>query len=118
MLVRVQPGLTLHETLGRLNADFDPDADLPELRLRAGSAQVGHDIGEGRHPRLSGGENERKGPTTVVGGEVDLGGESAAGPVDGVVVRLAVGTPSSTKRPSSDLRPRRPEAPWAPAVCW
>ncbi|WP_405634512.1 hypothetical protein OHB53_09950 [Streptomyces sp. NBC_00056] len=33
MLVRVQPGLTLAETLGRLNADFDPDADLPELRL-------------------------------------------------------------------------------------
>lgn len=31
MLVRVQPGLTLQETLDRLNADFDPDADLPLL---------------------------------------------------------------------------------------
>ncbi|MFB6678967.1 hypothetical protein ACFCWG_42515 [Streptomyces sp. NPDC056390] len=33
MLVRVQPGLTLQETLDRLNAGFDPDADLPLLRL-------------------------------------------------------------------------------------
>ncbi|MGR4853931.1 hypothetical protein [Streptomyces sp. LARHCF252] len=33
MLVRVQPGLTLQQTLDRLNADFDPDADLPLLRL-------------------------------------------------------------------------------------
>lgn len=33
MLVRVQPGLTLRETLDRLNAEFDPDADLPQLRL-------------------------------------------------------------------------------------
>lgn len=33
MLVRVQPGLTLQETLDRLNAGFDPDADLPVLRL-------------------------------------------------------------------------------------
>lgn len=33
MLVRVQPGLTLHETLDRLNAGFDPDADPPPLRL-------------------------------------------------------------------------------------
>ncbi|MFJ4973732.1 hypothetical protein ACIP6X_00040 [Streptomyces coeruleorubidus] len=33
MLVRVQPGLTLEETLDRLNADFNPDADLPLLRL-------------------------------------------------------------------------------------
>jgi hypothetical protein len=32
-LVRVQPGLTLQETLDRLNAGFDPDADLPLLRL-------------------------------------------------------------------------------------
>ncbi|TGN79472.1 hypothetical protein E5083_07550 [Streptomyces bauhiniae] len=32
-LVRVQPGLTLQETLDRLNADFDPDGDLPPLRL-------------------------------------------------------------------------------------
>ncbi|MBP2403059.1 hypothetical protein [Streptomyces syringium] len=32
-LVRVRPGLTLQETLDRLNADFDPDADLPLLRL-------------------------------------------------------------------------------------
>lgn len=63
------------------------------VRGRAGSAQVGHGIGEGRHPRLSGGENEREGPTTVVGGEVDRGGVSAEGPVDGVVVRLAVGGP-------------------------
>jgi hypothetical protein len=33
MLVRVQPGLTLQETLDRLNADFDPHANLPLLRL-------------------------------------------------------------------------------------
>ncbi|GLY70318.1 hypothetical protein [Amycolatopsis taiwanensis] len=33
VLVRVQPGLTLQETLDRLNAGFDPDADLPLLRL-------------------------------------------------------------------------------------
>ncbi|MFZ3492409.1 hypothetical protein ACODT5_04065 [Streptomyces sp. 5.8] len=33
ILVRVQPGLTLQGTLDRLNADFDPDADLPLLRL-------------------------------------------------------------------------------------
>ncbi|MEU8483234.1 hypothetical protein [Streptomyces sp. NPDC048641] len=33
MLVRVQPGLTFQETLDRLNAGFDPDADLPLLRL-------------------------------------------------------------------------------------
>ncbi|MEW1549318.1 hypothetical protein [Streptomyces tsukubensis] len=32
-LVRVQPGLTLQETLDRLNAGFDPDAGLPLLRL-------------------------------------------------------------------------------------
>ncbi|MEW2580182.1 hypothetical protein [Streptomyces syringium] len=32
-LVRVRPGLTLQETLDRLNADFDPDADLPLLQL-------------------------------------------------------------------------------------
>ncbi|WP_377270428.1 hypothetical protein [Peterkaempfera sp. SMS 1(5)a] len=32
-LVRVQPGLTLQEALDRFNASFDPDADLPELRL-------------------------------------------------------------------------------------
>ncbi|MFI8895554.1 hypothetical protein [Streptomyces paradoxus] len=33
MLVRMQPGLTLQETLDRLNADFDPDAELPLLQL-------------------------------------------------------------------------------------
>ncbi|MEV6552018.1 hypothetical protein AB0M57_25405 [Streptomyces sp. NPDC051597] len=33
MLVRVRPGLTLQETLDRLNADFDPNGDLPPLRL-------------------------------------------------------------------------------------
>ncbi|MEU5323788.1 hypothetical protein AB0G67_44695 [Streptomyces sp. NPDC021056] len=33
MLVRVQPGLTLQETLDRLNVGFDPDAGLPLLRL-------------------------------------------------------------------------------------
>lgn len=33
MLVRVKSGLTLQETLDRLNADFDSDADLPLLRL-------------------------------------------------------------------------------------
>ncbi|MFD6889397.1 hypothetical protein [Streptomyces sp. NPDC059957] len=32
-LVRVQPGLTLQGTLDRLNAGFDPDSDLPLLRL-------------------------------------------------------------------------------------
>lgn len=32
-LVRVQPGLTLQETLDRLNAGFDPAAELPPLRL-------------------------------------------------------------------------------------
>ena len=32
-LVRGQPGLTLHETLERLNAGFDPDAELPLLQL-------------------------------------------------------------------------------------
>ncbi|MEU6534128.1 hypothetical protein ABZ869_33645 [Streptomyces sp. NPDC046928] len=32
-LVRVQPGLTLQETLERLNAGFDPDAELPVLQL-------------------------------------------------------------------------------------
>lgn len=32
MLVRVQLGLTLQETLDRLNTGFDPDADLPQLR--------------------------------------------------------------------------------------
>ncbi|MFF3209318.1 hypothetical protein ACFYYB_01530 [Streptomyces sp. NPDC002886] len=33
VLVRVRPGLTLQETLEGLNADFDPDADLPLLRV-------------------------------------------------------------------------------------
>ncbi|WP_432166922.1 hypothetical protein [Streptomyces sp. bgisy031] len=33
LLVRVQPGLTVQETLDRLNDGFDPDADLPPLRL-------------------------------------------------------------------------------------
>ncbi|GHF30223.1 hypothetical protein E5082_29400 [Streptomyces griseoluteus] len=33
MLVRVQPGLTLQGTVDRLNANFDPDADLQPLRL-------------------------------------------------------------------------------------
>ncbi|MCX4679126.1 hypothetical protein OG413_28125 [Streptomyces sp. NBC_01433] len=32
-LVRVQPGLTLQETLDSFNDGFDPDADLPLLRL-------------------------------------------------------------------------------------
>ncbi|MFD7238164.1 hypothetical protein ACFWAT_23035 [Streptomyces syringium] len=32
-LVRVRPGLTLQETLDRLNADFDPETDPPLLRL-------------------------------------------------------------------------------------
>ena len=35
-LVRVQPGLMLQETLDRLNAGFDPDAELPQLRLTDG----------------------------------------------------------------------------------
>ena len=33
MLVRIQPGLTLQQTVDRLNADFDPDAGPPRLRL-------------------------------------------------------------------------------------
>ncbi|KAB2594471.1 hypothetical protein [Streptomyces arboris] len=33
MLVRVPADSTLHEAVDRLNADFDPDADLPLLRL-------------------------------------------------------------------------------------
>ncbi|MFE4513489.1 hypothetical protein ACFRMQ_04710 [Kitasatospora sp. NPDC056783] len=33
MLVRVEPGLTVQETLDRLNAGFDPDAEIPLLRL-------------------------------------------------------------------------------------
>jgi hypothetical protein len=36
MLVRVRPGLTLQETLDHVNMDFDPDADLPQLRLTHG----------------------------------------------------------------------------------
>ncbi|MFE2986315.1 hypothetical protein [Streptomyces sp. NPDC059262] len=32
-LVRVQPGRTLQQTLDHLNAGFDPDAELPQLRL-------------------------------------------------------------------------------------
>ncbi|MDI9832884.1 hypothetical protein [Streptomyces sp. KAU_LT] len=32
-LVRVHPGLTLRETLERLNADFDFDAELPVLQV-------------------------------------------------------------------------------------
>ncbi|MEV6672189.1 hypothetical protein [Streptomyces sp. NPDC051162] len=38
-LVRVQPGLTLQETLDRLNAGFDPDADPPLPLLRLTDAQ-------------------------------------------------------------------------------
>ncbi|MEK2477390.1 hypothetical protein [Streptomyces noursei] len=34
--MRVQPGLTLHQTLRRLNAGFDSDADLPQPRLNDG----------------------------------------------------------------------------------
>ncbi|MFD3648198.1 hypothetical protein ACFWVT_03205 [Streptomyces cyaneofuscatus] len=33
MLVRIPADSTLHEAVNRLNADFDPDADLPLLRL-------------------------------------------------------------------------------------
>lgn len=33
MLVRVQPGLMLQETVDLLNADFEPDADLPLLQI-------------------------------------------------------------------------------------
>ncbi|MEW5536738.1 hypothetical protein AB1339_03565 [Streptomyces cyaneofuscatus] len=33
MLVRIPADSTLHEAVDRLNADFDPDADLPLLRL-------------------------------------------------------------------------------------
>ncbi|MFE4977773.1 hypothetical protein ACFRAR_37425 [Kitasatospora sp. NPDC056651] len=36
MLVRVEPGLTVQETLDRLNAGFDPDAEMPLLRLTDG----------------------------------------------------------------------------------
>ncbi|MEU0759134.1 hypothetical protein ABZ351_05535 [Streptomyces microflavus] len=36
MLVRIPADSTLHETVARLDADFDPDADLPLLRLTDG----------------------------------------------------------------------------------
>lgn len=45
-LVRVLPELTLRETLDRLNAGFDPDAELPRLRLtREQRAEWGRVLG-------------------------------------------------------------------------
>ncbi|GAA3388670.1 hypothetical protein GCM10017752_10000 [Streptomyces roseoviridis] len=38
---------------------------------------------------LSGCEDKGEGPAMCVGGEMDLRGQPAAGPADGVVVRLA-----------------------------
>lgn len=50
----------------------------------AGDAQACHDIGEGgRVAGLAGGETEGQGPAAVVGGKVDLRGQSAVGPADG-----------------------------------
>jgi hypothetical protein len=47
-------------------------------------------VGEGRCiTSLSGGENEREWPAAGICSEVDLCGQSATGPTDGVVVRFA-----------------------------
>ena len=49
-----------------------------------------HDLGEcGCVTGLARREDEGEGPAAAVGGEVDLCGQSAAGPSDGMVVRLA-----------------------------
>lgn len=70
---------------------------------RAGNAQAGHDVREGGCVTgLAGGEDERQWSAPAVGREVDLRGQSAAGPADGVIARLAGRSPF--------LR--------APAACW
>ncbi|ANS70670.1 transposase subunit [Streptomyces lincolnensis] len=70
---------------------------------RPGNAQAGHDVREGgRIPGLPGGEMEGRRPTAVIGGKVDLRGQSAAGAANGVVVWFAGRGPF--------LR--------APAACW
>ncbi|WP_443074187.1 hypothetical protein [Streptomyces sp. NBC_01456] len=58
----------------------------PRPSAVARNAQAGHYVREsGCVAGLSGGENEREGAAAGVGSEVDLGGQSAAGPADGVV---------------------------------
>lgn len=65
--------------------------------------QAGHDVGEGGCVTgPTGGEVERQRPAPSVGSEVDLRGQSATGPADGMVVRFAGRGPL--------LR--------APAACW
>jgi hypothetical protein len=69
----------------------------------SGNTQTGHDVGEGGCiTGLAGSENEGEGPAASIGREVDLGGQPAAGPADGVVGRFAGRGPL--------LR--------APAACW
>jgi hypothetical protein len=68
-----------------------------------GNAQACRDVGEGRcMVGLSCGEDECQGSAVAVGREVDLRGQSAAGPADGVVGLFADWGPF--------LR--------APAACW
>lgn len=69
----------------------------------AGNPQAGHDIGEGRCVAdLACGQDERQRLAAVVGSKVDLCGQSAPGPADGMVIRFAGRGPF--------LR--------APAACW
>ncbi|MFE1289812.1 hypothetical protein [Streptomyces sp. NPDC058751] len=57
LLVRVRAGLTLQESLDRQNAGFDPDGDLPPLRLTDGHRgewnrildRVSRDVGPVEH---------------------------------------------------------------------
>lgn len=101
---------TVAALIGR-HGDDRPDAAPPEVftdgprRIRlvcedcrwpgpgpstpSGNAQPRHHVSEGRRVTgLSGGEMEGQGPAVAIGREMDLRGQSATGPADGVVVRL------------------------------
>ncbi|GHI86044.1 hypothetical protein Sxan_34080 [Streptomyces xanthophaeus] len=62
----------------------------PGPALRPAHPDGGHDLREGGGVTgLAGSENEREWPAPAVGGEVDLRGQSAAGPAEGMVERPA-----------------------------
>lgn len=60
----------------------------------AGALVTGHDLGEyGCVTCLARRDDERERAATTVGDKVNLGGQAAAGPSEGMVIRLAVRAP-------------------------
>lgn len=65
------------------------DAPLDGVALFVGVAVEGRRRKRGRVTSLAGREDGCQGAAVAVGGEVDLGSQSAPGPSEGMVVRLA-----------------------------